>query len=108
MSEVTRIQMAPVIDAVSDDFEHVGSRLPYPFYADADGYVQMQDFWQGEVYKVIGFQNHPAIQTIDLWWRDVKEPADTLGKYLVTTSKAGTWSTWPTAVVEAEKVEARL
>ncbi len=103
---VTMIQMAPEIDHISDDLEHVSSRLPYPFYVDADGYVQLQDFWQGMVYKVIGFQNHPAIQKIDLWWGDVNEPADILGKYLVTSDKDGNWGTFPTAVIKAEKTEA--
>jgi hypothetical protein len=102
---VTRIQMAPVIDSISDDGEHVGSRLPYPYYVDDEGFVQMQDFWNGEVFKVVGFQNHPAVQTIDLWWYKVQEPAEIIGKYLVTMDKGGTWSTWPTAVVEAEKLE---
>jgi hypothetical protein len=100
-----RIQMAPEIDGLHDDFTS-RSRLPYPFYVDGDGYVQLQDFWQGMVYKVIGFQNHPAIQKIDLWWADVKEPADIIGKYLVTTDKDNNWGSFPTAVVEAEMVEA--
>ncbi len=105
---VTRIQMAPEIDSISDDLEHVGSRLPYPFYVDDKGFVQLQDFWQGMVFKVIGFQNHPAVQKIDLWWSDVKEPADILGKYLVTSDKDGQWGTFPTAVTGAEKVDAAL
>jgi hypothetical protein len=100
--------MAPVIDHISDDLEHVGSRLPYPFYADANGFIQFQDFWQGQVFKVIGFQNHPAIQKIDLWWSDIKDPADSIGKYLVTSDNDGNWSTFPTAVTEAQKVEAIL
>lgn len=105
MSEVTRIQMAPVIDSISDDLNHVGSRLPYPFFVDAEGYVQLQEFWQGEVYRVIGFQNHPAVQKIDLWWHKVQEPADIVGKYVVTSDKAGGWSTFPTAVTEVERSE---
>lgn len=105
---VTRIQMAPEIDGI-DEINgelHSRSRLPYPFYVNDEGYVQLQDFWQGMVYKVIGFQNHPAIQKIDLWWGDVKEPADMIGKYLVTSDKDGNWGTFPTAVIEAEKTEA--
>lgn len=108
MSEVTRIQMAPVIDSISDDLDHVGSRLPYPFLVDAKGFVQLQEFWRGHVYRVIGFQNHPAVQKIDLWWLDIKDPSETLGKYLVTADKEGTWSTFPTAVTEAAKVEVTL
>lgn len=107
-TEVTRIQMAPEIDHISDDFQHVGSRMPYPFYVDAKGYVQQQDFWQGMVHRVIGFQNRPTVQIIDLWWLDVKEPADILGKYLVTADKEGNWGTFPTAVVQAERMEVSL
>jgi hypothetical protein len=105
---VTRIQMAPVIDHISDDFEHVGSRLPYPFYVDEKGYVQLQDFWQGAVYRIIGFQNRVDVQTIDLWWNSVTDPEQIVGKYLVVSDKAGTWATYPTAAVKAERVEAVL
>lgn len=106
--QVIRIQMAPEIDGIDEiDGElHSRSRLPYPFFVNGDGFVQLQDFWQGHVYKVIGFQNHPAIQKIDLWWQDVKEPADITGKYLVTSDDQGQWGTFPTAVVEAEWTEA--
>lgn len=105
---VTRIQMAPVIDHISDDFQHTGSRMPYPFYADSEGFIQQQDFWAGEVFKVIGFQNHPSVQTVDLFWYKVKDVSEIIGKYLVTMDKAGLWRSWPTAVVEAEKGEAVL
>lgn len=103
---VTMIQMAPVIDAISDDFQWSGSRLPYPLYADDDGYIQLQDFWQGHVYKVIGFQNHPAVKRVDLFWSEVQDPTDIVGKYLVTSDKDGNWGIHPTAVQEAKKVEA--
>lgn len=104
---VTKVQMAPEIDHISDDLEFVGSRLPYPFYVDDKGFVQLQDFWQGMVYKVIGFQNHPAVQKIDLWWDDVaKDPSLAVGKYLVTSDKNGNWGSFPTAVTTCEKVEA--
>jgi hypothetical protein len=106
---VTKIQMAPEIDGIdlTDDGKiHSRSRLPYPFYVNDDGFVQLQDFWQGYVYKVIGFQNHPAIQRIDLWWSNVKDPSEIVGKYLVTSDADGNWGTFPTAVTTAEKVEA--
>jgi len=106
--QVTRIQMAPVIDHISDDGEVVGSRLPYPFYVDAEGFIQQQDFWQGNVFKVIGFQNHPTVQKLDLWWYKVTDPSEIVGKYIVTSDKTGAWSTWPTAVVEADKKEVNL
>ena len=105
---VTMIQMAPVIDGI-DEINgelHSRSRLPYPFYVDDDGFVKLQDLWQGHVYKVIGFQNHPAIQKIDLWWSDIKDPSEIVGKYLVTSDVTGQWSSFPTAVTTAEKVEA--
>jgi hypothetical protein len=107
---VTKIQMAPEIDGIdlTDDGEiHSRSRLPYPFYVNDDGFVQLQEFWQGHVYKVIGFQNHPAIQRIDLWWDEVaQDPSRAIGKYLVTSDDQGNWGSFPTAVVESEKTEA--
>jgi len=103
---VTMIQMAPVIDGLHDDFTS-RSRLPYPFYVDDDGFVQLQDLWQGHVYKVIGFQNHPSVQRIDLWWADaVKDVSQAVGKYLVTSDADGNWGTFPTACTTVERTEA--
>ena len=106
---VTMIQMAPVIDGI-DEINgelHSRSRLPYPFYVDDDGFVKLQDLWQGHVYKVIGFQNHPAIQKIDLWWTDAaKDVSRAVGKYLVTSDVNGNWSSFPTACTTVEKEEA--
>lgn len=106
--KVLRLQEAPVIDSISDDFEHVGSRLPYPLYVDPKGFVQLQDFWQGHVYKVIGFQTDLAKQTIDVWWDSLIDPASLEGLYLVTSSKDGNWGTHNTAVTSAEWVEAAV
>jgi hypothetical protein len=105
---VTMIQMAPVIDGIDkiDGEIHSRSRLPYPFYVDDHGFVKLQDLWQGHVFKVIGFQNHPAIQKIDLWWGDVKDLSEIVGKYLVTSDDNGNWSSFPTSVTTAKKVEA--
>lgn len=95
------MQQAPVIDGLHDDFTS-RSRLPYPLYADPNGMIQQQSFWQGKIYKVIGFQNDPIVQHVDLFWWQVKEAQDVIGKYLVTSDSDGNWSSWPTAVVEAE------
>lgn len=108
VKEVIRIQMAPVIDSISDDGEHVGSRMPYPFFVDENGFVQQQDFWQGMVFKVIGFQNHPSVQKLSLLWSEVKDPSEIIGKYLVTTDVNGQWGSFPTAITQAEKTEAVL
>jgi hypothetical protein len=98
------MQQAPEIDGLHEDFTP-RSRLPYPLFADPEGFIQQQSFWQGHVYKVIGFQNHPAIQKIDLWWGDVKEASQVEGKYLVTSDESGNWGSWPTAILDAEYQE---
>lgn len=101
MTRMIRLQPAARIDAISED-GHVGYQLPYPFYADEYGKISNQDFWQGNPYAVIGFQRDLARQTIDLWWRDVPDhPESTVGMYLVTMDKNGTWSTHYTAIESA-------
>lgn len=99
-----KIQNAPIIDGYRDG--HTYTRLPYPFYVNQDGVIQGQDLWQGTVAQVIGFQRDLARQQIDLWWRDAaKDPAKTVGMYLVTVDSKGDFATHTTAVDSAERLD---
>lgn len=88
--------------AIGDELVE-GTKLPYPFHVTEDGSIERQDFWRGDVYKVIGFTTSPERRRIDLYWPDVwMEPSKAVGMYLVTTDGAGTWSTHQTAIESAE------
>lgn len=105
MARLVRLQPAARIDNITDD-GHVGYQLPYPFYVAEDGSIQNQEFWQGTATAVIGFQKDLARQTIDLFWREaVLNPELTLGMYLVTTDRHGTWGTHGTAIEGASTFE---
>lgn len=98
---VWRIQESPIIDHVTDDGEAL-TRLPYPFLVDAKARIQYQDFWQGRMFQVIGFQADLAQHTIDLRWRDfMKEPEAAQGMYMVTSDDKGNWAVNISAVDEA-------
>jgi hypothetical protein len=101
---IYRIQPSAFTDQITSD-GHQLTKLPYPFYADASGAVQRQDIWNGKVTRVIGFQRDLARSAIDLRWADaVKNPAEAVGMYLVTSDKAGDWGTHHTAVQTMELV----
>lgn len=101
-SHFYKIQTAPVIDAISDD-GHVGHRLPYPFYVLPDGSVDGQDFWQGKVTRVAGFQRDLARQQVDLTWDDaLADVQKAVGMYLVTFDSAGWLGVHDTAVQSVE------
>lgn len=96
-----RIQPAPRIDNISDD-GHAFTQLPYPYLVNEAGEVQAQEFWQGTVSRVIGFQKDLAKQTIDLWWRDAfQNPESIVGMYLVTSDNRGNWAVHDTAMQSA-------
>lgn len=98
MTRITRIQPAARIDNVLDDGTPL-YQLPYPFYVTDDGKIGNQDFWQGHVAKVIGFQDDLAVMSIDLFWREaVADPTKAVGKYVVTSDAAGNWAVHDTAI----------
>ena len=70
---------------------NVNLPLPYPYHVDAaTGDVGRQEFWKGEPAAVLGFQNDPDVQIIDLLWADAaKHPEDIVGKYVVTANADG-------------------
>lgn len=66
-------------------------RLPYPFHITDTGQVERQDFWGGAPKSIVGFQNDPDVQRIDLWWADVVlDPQSAVGKYAVFSDADGT------------------
>lgn len=104
MTDLFKIQNAPQIDQLTAD-GHTLTKLPRPFFVDPDGHVGLQDFWQGDPARVIGFQKDLAVQQIDLWWRDaVQDPQRALGMYLVTADSKGHFGAHLTAVDGIEPV----
>lgn len=101
-----RIQPHARIDNITDD-GHAMTQLPYPLFVnEADGSVQRQDFWQGKVLRVVGFQKDLARHEIDLWWSEAaKDPQRAVGMYIVTTDKDGGMGVHDTAVREAEVID---
>lgn len=92
------IQPAAYTDQIVDGQEL--TKLPYPYFVEADGTVQRQDVWQGTVARVIGFQRDLAVPEISLLWSAaVKSDLECLvGLYLVTSDSDGEWGTHHTAV----------
>jgi hypothetical protein len=83
------IQPAPRIDHITDDGTPL-TQKPYPILVDQDGNVDHQDFWQGKVLRIIGFQRSYDVQQIDLWWRDAfQDPQKMIGMYPVSTDADG-------------------
>lgn len=104
MSKIFKIQPSEFIDNMWEG-GHVGTKLPYPFFVDEKGMVENQDLWNGDPYRVIGFQKDLAVQEIDLRWNDAtKDPSRAVGMYLVTANKKGDFVTHETAVRSIEVV----
>lgn len=96
-----KLQPEPFVDQIVDGQEL--TKLPYPYAADETGAIQNQDFWQGHVARVVGFQKDLAHQQIDLWWADVVEdPQQAVGMYLVTADSKGDFSVHNTAIGEVD------
>lgn len=95
---VLRIQPASYTDQIVGGQEL--TKQPYPYFVEEDGSVQRQDFWQGTVARVIGFQRDLAVQEISLLWSAaVRSDLECLtGLYLVTSNADGEWSTHHTAI----------
>jgi hypothetical protein len=97
------IQPASFIDQMKDG--HEMTKRPYPFFVDAMGLVGNQDFWQGSVVRVAGFQKDLAVQQIDLRWKDaMKDPGKAVGMYLVTVDSKGNYGVHNTAMETVEEV----
>lgn len=102
MSKIFKIQPSEFIDNMWEG-GHVGTKLPYPFFVDEKGMIDGQDFWNGDPYRVIGFQKDLAVHKVNLWWNDaVKDPSQVVGMYLVTANKKGDFGVHQTAVSSIE------
>lgn len=90
-------QPASYVDQIIDG--HEMTKQPYPLVADEKGLIENQELWQGDPFRVVGFQNDLAVQRIDLRWADVVEdPSQAVGKYLVTSSCTGDYGSHQTAI----------
>lgn len=112
MTRIITIQPEAVTDNVwaTDDGRIVeGKRLPYPFHVRAeDGRVERQDFWQGDPYSVIGFQNRVDVQHVDLWWAEAAaDPNKIVGKFPVMTERDGGPYTYTVAIESVSVREER-
>lgn len=97
------LQQNPRIDNISDD-GHAMSQLPYPYHVNEKGEVQQQDFWQGRITLVVGFQKDLAVHRIDVYWDEVWEtPEKAVGLYVVTSDGRGNWGVHDTAIRDAVK-----
>ncbi|HWT40480.1 MAG TPA: hypothetical protein VN081_04430 [Dongiaceae bacterium] len=77
--------------------------LPYPYYVDEAGLVGRQDFWQGNPYRLIGFNDKPVsgemnvAQFIQNQTSDTPIPAEDMmlgiGNYGVFSTKDNNWFT---------------
>lgn len=95
---VIEVQLSGWTDHLTDDGQQL-TKLPYPFFADEKGMIGRQDFWNGRVLRVVGFQADLNREMIDLFWDDVyADPGRAIGMYAVTENKRGDWVTHMTAV----------
>lgn len=101
--QIITLQPSARTDHITDD-GHELQQLPYPFHVDVQGLIQRQDFWQGKVYRVIGFTAKPEAGFIDLSWRAAwDDPEKAVGKYVVTSDDKGDWSTHILAIQSATR-----
>jgi hypothetical protein len=83
MAKILRVQPASRIDNLTADGQEM-TQQPYPLFVGEDGSVGRQDFWNGRIYRVVGFMKDLAIQQVDLRWRDAwAEPERAVGMYVV-------------------------
>lgn len=96
---IITLQPSSFTDQITSDGTEL-TKLPYPFHVEAaTGDIQRQDFWRGDPFRVIGFQNDPHVQHVDLWWDDVaKDPQSAVGKYPVTVKQGGGMAGWSLAI----------
>jgi hypothetical protein len=97
------LQPSERVDNITRD-GHELTQLPYPFHVDESGAVLRQDFWQGRVHSVIGFQRKLDRQVIDLLWSEVwADPTLAVNMYVITSDSHGRWSVHTGALKSATK-----
>lgn len=69
--------------------------LPYPYFINKnDGKIGRQDYWKGNPYRLIGFNDEPKAGDISLSFSQFKEnPKLAINKYPVFSSKDDEWVT---------------
>jgi hypothetical protein len=104
---VIEVQLSEWTDHLTDEGQEL-TKLPYPFFVDASGAVGRQDFWNGIVHRVIGFQRNIAVDAVDLGWAEAYEdPSSAIGMYVITSDHSGNWSTHLTAVKSMNELGSR-
>lgn len=75
------------------------SSRPYPYHIDKDGYVGRQEFWQGDPYRLLGFNIQPVAGDITLELEDfIKDPKSAEGLYPVFSNSQDDWVTHTTPI----------
>jgi hypothetical protein len=101
---IFKIQPSAHTDHITEDGTEL-TKLPYPFFADDKGMVQRQDFWQGKVVRIVGFQKDLAVQQLDLsWLRAQQDLSQAVGMYVISTDSDGGMGVHPVAVESVEEV----
>ena len=101
--DIITIQPSAQTDHITEDGTEL-QKLPYPFHVNERGEIQRQDFWQGRVLRVIGFQRDLARHEIDIWWNEVwAEPDRALNNYVVTLDSDGGMAVHTGAISRAER-----
>jgi hypothetical protein len=73
------------------------------FFIDEKGYVGRQDFWQGNPYKILGFNKTPKTGDISLMFEDFKkDPKQAEGMYPVFSTAQDEWTTHQDPIAEVE------
>jgi len=86
---------------------------PYPYFivaeaeSDYAGFVLRQDFWKGDPYALVGFQDRFDVQTVDLHLRDfIADPSKAVGKYPVfTDANTGGFYTYTVAISDVTEFD---
>src|SRR4051812_43939615 len=87
--KIVTLQPSARTDHITADGTEL-TQLPYPFHVDENGAVLRQDFWQGDIAEIVGFQDDPHVQRVDVRWRDVwTDPSRAVGKYPIGRDAAG-------------------
>lgn len=65
--------------------------MPYPFHVDAEtGNVGYQDLWNGDPFRVVGFQKEAHVQKVDLFWHAAAaNPKQIVGMFPVMLDTTG-------------------
>lgn len=112
--KIISIQPEPVVDniwGIKGGGIEFGTQLPYPFHIIAEtGDVDDQEFWNGDPYRVIGFQDDAEVQRVNLYWEDAaKAPDSIVGRFPVMVTKNGGMYTYAVKIesVQVQEVSGR-